>query len=211
MAKLKNLEKALGYKNLVANKTKYYSHGSKKGRCKIQDCEDFQPRRKLIAEELAVHLIIDIKTVKAGKLKIKLGVTQLDLVMTKQESVGLRIRKTFSNADITEDFYVKKFDYMIDFYFPQRKLTIEIDQLGRFDRDLITENKRQKELEQYLRCTFVRINPDKKDFSAYDGHGKTQAFIDKLKDEELEKNWKKKESLIDNISKKTARIKILKT
>ena len=31
MAKLKNLEKALGYKNLVANKTKY-SHGSKKGR-----------------------------------------------------------------------------------------------------------------------------------------------------------------------------------
>lgn len=100
---------------------------------------------------------------------------------------------------------------MIDFYFPQRKLTIEIDQLGRFDRDLITENKRQKELEQYLRCTFVRINPDKKDFSAYDGHGKTQAFIDKLEDEELEKNWKKKESLIDNISKKTARIKILKT
>ena len=33
----------------------------------------------------------------------------------------------------------------------------------------------------------IRINPDEKDFSAYDGLSRIQAFIDKLKDEELEK------------------------
>ena len=56
-----------------------------KKRCEIQDCEDFQPCRKFIAEELAVHLIIDIKTVKAAELKIKLGFNQVDPIMSKQE------------------------------------------------------------------------------------------------------------------------------
>ena len=60
-----------------------------KRRCEIQDCEDFQPCRKFIAEELAVHFIIDIKTVKAAELKIKLGFNQVDPIMSKQESIGL--------------------------------------------------------------------------------------------------------------------------
>ena len=115
-----------------------------KKRCEIQNCEDFQPCRKFIAEELAFHLIIDIKTVKGGEPKIKLGFNQLDPIMTKLESIGLRIRKAFLNEQIIEDFHVKKFDYMNDFYLPNRKLAIEVDELGHFDRDQITENKRQK-------------------------------------------------------------------
>ena len=54
----------------------------------------------------------------------------------------------------------------------------------------------------------------KKDFSAYDGLGKMQKFIDKLKDEELKKlkdeikELKKgKESLIDKISKRLLELK----
>ena len=79
----KHLETALGYKNLVGNKTQYYSDEFKKRRYEIQDCEDFQPCRKFIAEELAIHLIIDIKTVKAAELKTILGFNQLDPIMTK--------------------------------------------------------------------------------------------------------------------------------
>ena len=73
----KHLEAALGYKNLVVNKTQYYSEKFKKRRCEIQDCEDFQPCRKFIAEELAIHLIFDIKTVKAAGLKTILGFNHL--------------------------------------------------------------------------------------------------------------------------------------
>ena len=91
----KNLETALGYKNLVSNKTRYYFDKFKKRRHKLQDCEDFQPCRKFIAEELAVHLIIDIKTVKAAELKTKLGFNQVDPIMSKQESIGLRLKKNF--------------------------------------------------------------------------------------------------------------------
>ena len=144
------METALGYKNLVSNKTQYYSDKFKKKWLEIQDCEDFQPCRKFIAEELAIHLIIDIKTVKAAELKIKLGFNQLDPIMTKQQSIGLRIRKTFPNEEIIEDFYVKKFDYMIDFYLPKRKLAIEVDELGHEDRKQNKENKREKELEEHL-------------------------------------------------------------
>ena len=57
----KHLEKAVGNKNLAGNKTQYYSDEFKKRRCEIQDCEDFQPCRKFIAEKLAIHLYLTSK------------------------------------------------------------------------------------------------------------------------------------------------------
>ena len=80
----KHLETALGYKNLVGNKTQYYSDKFKKRRHEIQESEDFQPCRKFNAEELGIRLVIDIKTVKAAEIKIKLGFNQVDPIMTKQ-------------------------------------------------------------------------------------------------------------------------------
>ena len=106
---------------------------------------------------------------------------------------------------------------MIDFYLRKRKLAIEIDELGHEERKQNKENKRLKELEEHLKCTFIRINPNEKDFSTYDGLGRIQTFIDKLKDEELEKLKDKikelkkdKESLIDKISKRLLELKFEK-
>ena len=62
--------------------------------------------------------------------------------MTRHESIALRIRTTFSNEEIIEYFCVEKFVSTIDFYLPERKLAIDVDGLGHFDRDQITENKR---------------------------------------------------------------------
>ena len=176
----------------------------------MQDCEGYQPCRKFIPKKLAIHLILDIKTVKTGEVKIKLCFKQIDPIMTKQQSVGLRIKKkTFPNEEIIENFYVKKFKYMTDFYLPKRKLAIEVDEHSHKDRKPEKEKTRQKDIEECLGCTFIRINPDEKDFSAYDGPGKIQTFIDKSKDEELEKLKDKikelkkyKKSLIDNLSKR---------
>ena len=95
----KHLETALGYNNLVSNKTQYYSDEFKKRRYEIQDSEDFQPCRKFIAEQLAIHLIIDIKTVKGAELKIKLDFNQ-DPIMSKRESIDLRLKKTFLGEEI---------------------------------------------------------------------------------------------------------------
>ena len=95
-----------------------------------------------IAEKLEIHLILDIKKIKADKLKIK----QLDSRITKQQSIGSRIKKNISKWRNNFYFYVKDFDYMIDFYVPKRKLAIEVDELGHKDRKQKKENTRQKQL-----------------------------------------------------------------
>ena len=62
--------------------------------------------------------------------------------------------------EIIEDF--SALNYLIDYYFPKRKLAIEVDELGHKDRDQTKENKRQKDLNEYVDCELIRINPDKK-------------------------------------------------
>ena len=102
--------------------------------------------------------------------------------MTKQQSIGLRLRKLFPNEDIIEDF--SALYYLIDYYFPKRKLALEVNELGHKDRDQIKENKKQKD-------EFIRINPDEKDFSAYDELGKVQKFIDKSQEKQNKKSQKR--------------------
>ena len=102
--------------------------------------------------------------------------------MTKQQSIGLRLRKLFPNEDIIEDF--SALYYLIDYYFPRRKLAIEANELGHKDRDQIKENKKQKD-------EFIRINPDEKDFSAYDELGKVQKFIDKSQEKQNKRSQKR--------------------
>ena len=53
----KQLRSSSWLQKLTSNKTQYCSDELKKRRCEIQDCEDFQPCRKPIADKLAPHLI----------------------------------------------------------------------------------------------------------------------------------------------------------
>ena len=48
--------------------------------------------------------------------------------------------------------------FRIDVCFTKYFLAVEIDEKGHSDRDLIFEEKRQKELEKKLNCEFIRIN-----------------------------------------------------
>ena len=66
--------------------------------------------------------------------------------MTKQQAIGLRLRKLFSNEEITE--YFSALNCLINFYFPKYKLATEVDELGYKDRDQTKENKRQKDLKR---------------------------------------------------------------
>ena len=94
-----------------------------------------------------------------------------------------------------EDF--SALNYLIDFYFPKCKLAIEVDELSHKDRDQTIENKRQKDLKEYLDCKLIRIKLDKEDEIK-----KILTFIDEFKKKENEK------SLIDHLLKKTIKIKI---
>ena len=54
--------------------------------------------------------------------------------------------------------------YRIDLYFRIYKLAIECDEFDHRDRDIGYEVEPQKHSERLLNCTFVRFNPDAKDF-----------------------------------------------
>ena len=132
--------------------------------------------------------------------EIKLVFNQLDPIMTK-----LRLGKLFPNEDIIEDF--SALNYLIDYYFLKRKLAIEVDELGHKDRDKTKENKRQKDLKEYLDCVYIRINPDEKDFSAYDELGEVQTFIDKSKGKKrTQKRSKRTQKEIKEQKEKNKRI-----
>ena len=47
--------------------------------------------------------------------------------MTKQQSIGVRLRKLFPNEEIIEHF--SALHYLIDYDFPKCKFAIEIDKL----------------------------------------------------------------------------------
>ena len=54
--------------------------------------------------------------------------------------------------------------YRIDLYFLKYKLAIECDEFDHCEGDIGYEVERQKRIEKLLCCTFVRFNPDTKDF-----------------------------------------------
>ena len=60
--------------------------------------------------------------------------------MSKQESIGLRLKKTFLGEEIIEDF--SALNYLIDFYFPKYKLAVEVDELDHADRDSVKKKKK---------------------------------------------------------------------
>ena len=57
--------------------------------------------------------------------------------------------------------------YRIDLYFYDYKLAIEIDENGHSDRNNDCEIKRKRSIEQELGCEFIRVDPDKEEFTIF--------------------------------------------
>ena len=70
--------------------------------------------------------------------------------------------QAFRGEEMIHQFSARK--YRIDLYIPKYKLAIECDEFDHRDRDIGYEVERQKHIEKLLNCTFVRFNPDAKDF-----------------------------------------------
>ena len=82
--------------------------------------------------------------------------------LCKEQDALHQIMQAFKGEEMIHQFSVGK--YRIDLYFPRYKLAIECDEFDHRDRDIECEVERQKHIERLINCTFVRINPDAKDF-----------------------------------------------
>ena len=131
--------------------------------------------------------------VQNSKLNQKQGKSLKNLIPVKIILLGfVKLIQIFMNImkKIQVDENGSKYIlFRIDVYFNKFLLTVEIDEKGHTDRDLIFEDKRQKALEKKLGCKFIRINTS----NAKDGYdldyeiGNIQAFIDEFKNKKIKK------------------------
>ena len=62
-------------------------------RSEIQECGKYQPCKMFIENTSAVQITISTVKTQAAIFKSKFGVNQLDKVLRKQQSLGLRLKK----------------------------------------------------------------------------------------------------------------------
>ena len=78
--------------------------------------------------------------------------------MNREEyTITSQIEQVFVNERIKPQHFVLN-KYYIDYYFPEHKLAVEIDEKAHLDRDEDKEKKREKEVKEELNCKFIRIN-----------------------------------------------------
>ena len=82
--------------------------------------------------------------------------------LCKEQDTLSQIMQVFYGEETIHQFGVGK--YRIGLYFPRYKLAIECDEFDHRDRDFGYEVERLKHMEKLFNCTFVRFNPDAKDF-----------------------------------------------
>jgi len=86
--------------------------------------------------------------------------------LTKEEEYINIIMNIFKDEKMIRQYNVE--NYRVDLYFTEYNLVIECDEQGHNDRDEIYENKRTSRILELLTTTFIRFNPDEKNFNIYD-------------------------------------------
>ena len=178
----RNLGKSANYNEIRKLSIKYDNKCIKQRKEFIKNCKK-QCCRKFIREDLAVYLLLHINRVPSIiKFRSKLGFKNNELVLSKECSIIIKLINAFS--PITE--IIRQHNvlyYYVDLYLPKYKLVTEIDELGHNDRDNNTETIREKEIKDYLKCKFIRINTDKPDYDISIEIGKINKIIKEINDE----------------------------
>ena len=122
-----------------------------------------QPDEYYLSEEGIRELVLKSKQPKAADLAKHLGINVHKHKYTSKENDSIEIiMKTFHGEKMERQFKIG--NYRIDLYLPEHKIAVECDEFDHIGRDINYEIFRQKFIEEQLQCTFVRYNPDDKDF-----------------------------------------------
>ena len=132
----------------------------------VQWPADSQKYDLYINEEGLHELVLSSKQPKALDFARALNIEVHKHKVASNEQSGVNtIMKVFNGENMITQFSFGK--YRIDLYFPKYKLAIECDENNHNNRDVGYEIARQKDLEQHLRCFFIRYNPDAVDFDIF--------------------------------------------
>lgn len=88
------------------------------------------------------------------------------VAMTKEDKTIGVIERAFRHLNPIRQF--RAAGYYVDLYFPDHNIAVECDEDGHRKIPRQAEAERQRVIEQALGCTFVRYNPDSRDFDVGD-------------------------------------------
>ena len=103
------------------------------------------------------------RTATTVEFRTRLRFNQHDPIMTKEKSVLTKIMKVLSNEKIFLKHYVLNLNSRIDLYFPEHRVAIKFDEFNHADR--IKDTEREEEIKEYLKCKFIRIDPDRDNYN----------------------------------------------
>ena len=121
---------------------------------------------------------MDCRTTPAVNFRTRLGFSQHDPIMTKEQSVLSKITKLFATERTILQHYVLN-KYRIDLYFPEHRLAIEIDESNHANKR--NDDERENEIKEHLKCKFIRINPDSREFDYINEFTRIKNCIDESK------------------------------
>ena len=95
--------------------------------------------------------------------------------LSKEEEYIKYILESFDGEYMIRQFPVN--NYRVDLYFPEYRLAIECDENGHSDRDQTSEETREMCIEDELKCSFIRFNPDDNQFNIFQIINKIYNYI----------------------------------
>ena len=164
-----DVSRVIGYTDGNNGRRAIQRHVPEKYKIRLGDVEidTTQPNMVLLARHGLKLFLMRCRNPKAFDVAKHLGIKiEHSLPASKEQDAFGQIMQAFNGEEMIQQFSVGK--YRIDLYFPEYKSAIECDKFDHPDRDIGYEAERQKHIEKLLSCTFVRFNPDAKDFYILD-------------------------------------------
>lgn len=113
-------------------------------------------KRRTSAIKRTQQSVIDGKLLQPNYNK-----SSITILETKALELGIT---DLMHAENGGEFYIKELGYWVDGYSPSKNIVFEFDEPAHFNRDGLLKKRdqiRQKEIEQYLKCLFIRIRAEK--------------------------------------------------
>jgi len=153
-SKKKNSDSHKGEKNHMFGKTV-----SKEIRKKMSESSKGRNRGRIVSKEtrrkLRLAYIKDMEN-KYGQLFPNYNLEGCKLI----DEYGKKHGYNFQHAENGGEYHIEELGYWIDGYDKEKNVVIEIDESFHFDIDGSLSEKdinRQKEIEEFLKCEFIRI------------------------------------------------------
>lgn len=98
------------------------------------------------------------RSVVAGKmLQPNYNLSSISILESKAAELGIT---DLMHAENGGEFHIKELGYWVDGYSSSKNIVFEFDERAHFDKDGLLKKRdqiRQKEIEEYLNCIFIRI------------------------------------------------------